>query len=695
MLPRNQFLRDTTGQSISSRRLATETYVPDPANPTTPETLAYTFDPDNLGVRVKAENATESVVLHEADPTAGGLDAFFRLADEDRFSEFHDFLASGDNTGPGHFWLWLGEGATPAEWDLVDRIYPDPDLGDGNWQAPLALKDESYSLKATAEHLHPDSTFAPEDTVSFTVAAGGDAKVIANTYDNTGRLVARSWASGEVTQILTWDATGKLLRVTQTDNRANRKLENFTWTAMYDPAGRRIETTYVPDNAPLAGAEAARAIRSWYDPQVEFLEIAVETSGKRWWKFHGPDLDGGYGQFQGVGGLEVVVEEATGEVVPVIDDLFGTIVARIDLGDFADPADDEVIWTKVQTSGYGPLPGSRMRPLEKVRDLPAVLAWQGRRIDPTGLFHMGARYYDPGSGSFLSTDPLGHRECPDLYSYANGDPINFIDPTGRGPVGDPVLTMNPLGPNMLQAINTSEVKGLRAARFDANGKRIDLSQAEAMFLFETITRDLNRSFLASADRRLTSIVDAGMPDPADPGGYVNLALASSIEFVMARLMLGPKMTPTPRPISGPSGVGLPKNSNSLVHLTDARHGLRINQSGVLRGDTYVGPLSNAHFSGIGVTARTGLSGTSFQAGVRIPAAGEAAFSRVTPIGPITGWQRLTGQQYTSRGVLDLQTGAFQRTGVNWNQATIYGVDAGISAGGATAIGLGLFLYGND
>ena len=429
-----------------SRRLATETYVPDPENPATPETLGYTFDPDDLGVRVKAENTTESVILHEADPANGGLDAFFRLADEDRFSEFHDFLASGDNTGPGHFWLWLGEGATPAEWDLVDRIYPDPDLGDGNWQAPLALKDESYSLKATAEHLHPDSTFAPEDTVSFTVAAGGDDRTISNTYDSTGRLVARSWAGGEVAQALTWDATGKLLRVTQNDSRTNPEEENFVWTAVYDPSGRRIETTYVPDNAPLAGAEAARAIRSWYDPQVEFLEIAVETGGLRWWKFHGPDLDGGYGQFQGVGGLEAIVDEATGEVIPVIDDLFGTIVARIDLGDLADPADDEVIWTEVQTSGYGPMPGSRMRPLEKIRDLPAVLAWQGRRVDPTGLFHMGARYYDPESGSFLSADPLGHSETPDLYSYANGDPINFIDPTGRGRVsGDPVIRVNPNG----------------------------------------------------------------------------------------------------------------------------------------------------------------------------------------------------------------------------------------------------------
>lgn len=40
-------------------------------------------------------------------------------------------------------------------------------------------------------------------------------------------------------------------------------------------------------------------------------------------------------------------------------------------------------------------------------------------------------YYDPTSGRFLSPDPLGHEASMDLYSYANGDPINECDPDGR------------------------------------------------------------------------------------------------------------------------------------------------------------------------------------------------------------------------------------------------------------------------
>jgi len=52
-------------------------------------------------------------------------------------------------------------------------------------------------------------------------------------------------------------------------------------------------------------------------------------------------------------------------------------------------------------------------------------------MDPTGYYWQGARYYDPVGGRFLSPDPLGHEASMDLYSYADGDPVNFMDPDGR------------------------------------------------------------------------------------------------------------------------------------------------------------------------------------------------------------------------------------------------------------------------
>ena len=57
-----------------------------------------------------------------------------------------------------------------------------------------------------------------------------------------------------------------------------------------------------------------------------------------------------------------------------------------------------------------------------------------------------------------------------------------------------------------------------------------------------------------------------------------------------------------------------------------------------------------------------------------------AFSKPTPIGLFTGWQRVMGTQYTARGVLNLSTGIFTRTGVNWSQVGWYTTDLVIDAG---------------
>jgi RHS repeat-associated protein len=62
--------------------------------------------------------------------------------------------------------------------------------------------------------------------------------------------------------------------------------------------------------------------------------------------------------------------------------------------------------------------------------------YSGERLDAdTALYQLRARYYNPGTGRFLSRDPLpGRLEDPRTthrYTYANSDPIMFSDPTGQ------------------------------------------------------------------------------------------------------------------------------------------------------------------------------------------------------------------------------------------------------------------------
>ena len=48
----------------------------------------------------------------------------------------------------------------------------------------------------------------------------------------------------------------------------------------------------------------------------------------------------------------------------------------------------------------------------------------------TGLHYNIARYFDPESGRYLTPDPLGQAGGRNLYAFAEGDPVNNVDPFG-------------------------------------------------------------------------------------------------------------------------------------------------------------------------------------------------------------------------------------------------------------------------
>lgn len=57
----------------------------------------------------------------------------------------------------------------------------------------------------------------------------------------------------------------------------------------------------------------------------------------------------------------------------------------------------------------------------------------GDEDNETGLTHMGAREYDPGTGRFIAADPVLDESDPlqaNGYSYANNNPVTHADPSG-------------------------------------------------------------------------------------------------------------------------------------------------------------------------------------------------------------------------------------------------------------------------
>lgn len=54
----------------------------------------------------------------------------------------------------------------------------------------------------------------------------------------------------------------------------------------------------------------------------------------------------------------------------------------------------------------------------------------GIYTESNDLYFMRARYYSAELGRFISEDPSGFVEGPNLYAYVGGNPIIFVDPSG-------------------------------------------------------------------------------------------------------------------------------------------------------------------------------------------------------------------------------------------------------------------------
>jgi RHS repeat-associated protein len=131
--------------------------------------------------------------------------------------------------------------------------------------------------------------------------------------------------------------------------------------------------------------------------------------------------------------LFTAVAAAASTVTYYYNDLAGSPVV-------ATNATGQVIWRE----SYQPY-GGRTR--NEPSSAENKVWFTSRRQDAeTGLVYMGARYYDPLVGRFVSMDPAGFDEGNlhsfNRYAYANNNPYRYVDPDGKMavPLGRLVFT---------------------------------------------------------------------------------------------------------------------------------------------------------------------------------------------------------------------------------------------------------------
>ena len=246
----------------------------------------------------------------------------------------------------------------------------------GTWRETPDVTSGANAIPLVATDVNGNTT---TKTINITVSGGASRTLI---YDLDGELL-----NNGAGKIYAYDATNQLVSITLRSN-----VTAFGCNGL----GQRVR---------------GELIRSVIKP----------------WKVYGPDLNGKYGGLQGTGGLEAVILDADGTTTGVINDQFGNGVATVT----GTGSSASVTWNTTRVGAYGPLPGIQAQTLTDVTQVAASTAWRSRRMDPTGFYWLGARYYEPTSGRFLSADPMGQAASPSLYDYAGGDPVNSFDPDGR------------------------------------------------------------------------------------------------------------------------------------------------------------------------------------------------------------------------------------------------------------------------
>jgi RHS repeat-associated protein len=323
--------------------------------------------------------------------------------------------------GPTSGWTW-GNGT------LAVRIFDT----DGN-----LTQIDSAGLK----------TYAHDD--AFRITAQNDTVSPANSwtyvYDTMDRL--SSATSAATTQSFTFDADGN--RVTQsgtmnttfaypaTNNKLSSASGSLTKTYSYDAAGNTLSDgtiVYTYNNRgrmKTAKNGAASAVTYTYDG---FGQRIKKTGTTRYFVYDEVGhLQGEYNssgtmvqEFVWLGDIPVgVLTPKTGGV-----NIFYIHTDHLNSPrKITRPSDNKLRWT------YNPDPYGKGAPNENPEALGAFvfnLRFPGQYFDSeTGNHYNYYRDYDPNSGRYVQSDPIGLGGGMNTFGYADGNPLHSVDPYGQ------------------------------------------------------------------------------------------------------------------------------------------------------------------------------------------------------------------------------------------------------------------------
>ncbi|GAA1021244.1 hypothetical protein Aple_059670 [Acrocarpospora pleiomorpha] len=306
-------------------------------------------------------------------------------------------------------------------WDALNRLATD------------TLKTSGGATLAAIGYGYDDEDRLTSKTTTGTAGSGTNEYA----YDQAGRLSSWTAPGGAVT-VYDWDKSG---------NRTGAGAETFTYDQRNRlTSGGGTSYTYAPRGT-IATATTGATTKTYTFDAFDRMTADGDAA-------YGYDALDRLASRTRLGVTTRFRYSATGNDLAAVTDAVGTVIESYGRGAFGNALSAKTgaaaarllmadrhgdIIASFSTSGL--IGSSAFDPFGTVLTTSGSqpqLGYQGEWTDAdTGATNMHARWYQPGLGGFLSRDTWNLPPIPsgtaNRYAYANGDPLNQIDPSGHRP----------------------------------------------------------------------------------------------------------------------------------------------------------------------------------------------------------------------------------------------------------------------
>jgi RHS repeat-associated protein len=276
---------------------------------------------------------------------------------------------------------------------------------------------ELISTEGRPENPQCSSPYHPSSTSERSYDVSGNVvQVLSLSFSNHACSLVQT---GRTRSLSYYGAEGRLRFFQRFGNDSSASTRAVYEEYRYDALGRRVMLRSRPDSncaTTGGGNRCVGALERYVWDGAQLVREERTSSGMH----QGPSAQYGTVVYTHGGGIDHPL--ALGSIIPHADwrgvYQSGTSTSGTNLRDSVDwPGRNTLISLDVPNFEPSRWHGSLVR----------------SSLDNSGLLYRRNRYYDPASGQFTQTDPIGLAGGLNLYGFAGGDPVNFSDPFGLCP----------------------------------------------------------------------------------------------------------------------------------------------------------------------------------------------------------------------------------------------------------------------